>query len=59
MRKIKKITHSDLCYLTAKYFLESVALIEYKCLLVKENPDVLMFDNYSNTTLYENKNRYK
>lgn len=59
MRKIKKITHSDLCYLTAKYFLESVALIEYKCLLVKENPDVLMFDNYSNTTLYEIKTDIK
>ncbi|ADG71791.1 MULTISPECIES: hypothetical protein [Brachyspira] len=59
MKKIKKITHSDLCRLTAKYFLESIALIEYKCLLVKENPDVLIFDNYSNTTLYEIKTDVK
>ncbi|MDA0093868.1 hypothetical protein OFR75_12675 [Brachyspira hyodysenteriae] len=34
-------------------------MIEYKCLLVKENPDVLIFDNYSNTTLYEIKTDIK
>ncbi|MCZ9974127.1 hypothetical protein OFQ65_14275 [Brachyspira hyodysenteriae] len=53
MKKTKKISHSDLCFLTAKYFLKSAALIEYKSMLVNESPDVLIFDCYSNTTLFE------
>ena len=53
MKKTKKITHSDLCFLTAQYFLKSAALIEYKSMLVNESPDILMFDCYSNTTLFE------
>lgn len=53
MKKTKKIAHSDLCFLTAQYFLKSAALIEYKSMLVNESPDILMFDCYSNTTLFE------
>lgn len=53
MVKNNEISHSDLCHLVAKKFLKDVALIEYKCTLVNEEPDVLVFDSYSRTTLYE------
>ena len=48
-----KLTHSKLCQLTAKKFNKEIALIEYKCQMLNEEPDVLVFDSYSDTTLYE------
>lgn len=49
----KELTHSELCILTAKKFIKEIALIEYKCQMLNEEPDVLVFDSYSDTTLYE------
>ena len=50
---MKDLTHSELCKLTAKKFMKEIALIEYKCQMLNEEPDVLVFDSYSDTTLYE------
>ena len=50
---MEDLTHSELCQLTAKKFMKEIALIEYKCQMLNEEPDVLVFDSYSDTTLYE------
>lgn len=47
------IEHTNLCYKTAEKFIKDVALIEYKCIYLSEEPDVIVFDSYGNTTLYE------
>lgn len=49
----KPLTHTELCHLTAKRFLKDIALIEYKCTVMSEEPDVLVYDSYARTTLYE------
>lgn len=45
--------HTELCFLTAEKYIKQVALVEYKCLTVSEQPDVLIFNSYNETTLYE------
>lgn len=45
--------HTELCYLTAYNYVKAVALIEYKTITVSEEPDVLVFDSYDESTLYE------
>ena len=49
----KPLDHTELCQLTAKRFLKDIALIEYKCTVMSEEPDVLVYDSYARTTLYE------
>ena len=46
------ITHTDLCVITAKRFIDKVALYEYKSTASSEEPDVLIFGLYG-TSLYE------
>lgn len=45
--------HTNLCYKTAEKFIKDVALVEYKCIYLSEEPDVIIFDSYGNTILYE------
>lgn len=52
------MTHSELCYKVANKYNKSISLIEYKTTVCNEEPDVLIFDSYGESFLYEIKLSY-